>query len=614
MPDNYMNAGAEPDTGGKTPREKITRLRTKINAAKTFREEGEWDKRWSKFIDVYANRYDYQELGDWEDTVVPNMVFSTVNVIVPSIAVNNPNITVEANQLEDAAVAPLVEAVVNSQWRQLQVQRQVRQATRDSVITGHGWCKVTWVYETEEVKYTPEEFMSMAQQALMEKAQNVAMAPGTEGDWPSDEEIVQGLPTKHEVVVRDDPVVNRISIFDIFVDPDATRIDDARWIAHRTYEPIEEAKENEDYKASARSKLHTVYMSKARDNNETAANQESKDQDADGFAEIWEFYDLVEMTVCTIADGVDEYLVAPESTIGMYRRGHPFHFLPNYEVPERLFPVGDVETIFPLQLELAFVRTSQLNDMKRGRRITLVRESALGDSGLQALRDGKDNVIIPVLKDVSFADVFQQISSMGLQPEWYAADQKAMGDINTVSGIAEFQRGGNSEIRRTATEVGLMQDQTNARLSDKLAKIEDFMSEIAMDMIWLSQRFMDAEHVVRIVDDELGAIWEPYTRQTLQGDFTFTVEAGSSQPINESFRQQQAARLMDVFGGLIGTGFLNDKEFLGEVFRLNGFKNPQKLLGPGPTPPPVPEQGGAMPDQGGASQPVPGNIPTQGPF
>ena len=167
MPSNFDYSGAEPTSStGNTVREKVTRMRTRIDSAKTYRSQGEWDKRWSKFLDVYANRYDYQELGDWEDTAVPNMIFSTVNVIVPSVAVNNPNIIVEAEQVEDVEYAPLVQSVVNSQWRKLLVQRQVRQATTDAVICGHGWCKVTWDYETRMVKYTPEEFMQIAQQAL----------------------------------------------------------------------------------------------------------------------------------------------------------------------------------------------------------------------------------------------------------------------------------------------------------------------------------------------------------------------------------------------------------------------------------------------------------------
>ena len=141
-----------------------------------------------------------------------------------------------------------------------------------------------------------------------------------------------------------------------------------------------------------------------------------------------------------------------------------------------------------------------------------------------------------------FDEVFKQVSSMGLQPEWYRADQQAMSDIDLVSGVSEYQRGGQTDIRRTATEVGVMQDASNARSADKLAKVEKAMADIAERMIKLSQEFMDTESVARVVDDFQAVAWVPYSRDLLQGDFTFHVEAGSTQPQNESFKYKYAEK------------------------------------------------------------------------
>ena len=334
--------------------------------------------------------------------------------------------------------------------------------------------------------------------------------------------------------------------------------------------------------------------------------EEKNEQSATaGFVEVWEFYDLVEQTMCTFADGTEGFLIEPDES--PFPDGHPFVFLENYEVPERFYPIGDVETIYPLQLELAIARTAQMNDRKRGRRITLFREAALGSQGVEDLRSGKDNVMIPVLKDRPFDEVFQQVSSMGLQPEWYQADQQAMDDINLVSGVSEYARGGSSDIRRTATEVGVTQDYANARSSDKLAKVEEAMGQIAERMIRLSQMFMDTEAVAKVVTDQKVVDWIPYNRDALQGDFSFVVEAGSSQPNNESFKRQQAMQMMDTFGQFIGSGYLNDQEFLGQIMRLNGWADVERFLGPGPMP--VGPDGQPLPPE---TQGDPGQMPGQG--
>ena len=597
-PNNYealsstsSDAFGDAESSGKDKKQKLDRIRQRVQDSQSLRKTGEWDRRWSQFIQVYSNKYPYPELEEYEDVVVPNMVFSTVNVIVPSIAINVPKIDVTANRSQDEETAGVVNSVVNHQWKIYDVQEQVRQAVKDFVVIGHGWVKVVWETEEREVKLSQEEFTALAADVLAKKSSALASSPDMGDAFPDDETLIDSLPTKQMKTVKDQPLVRRVSPFDVFVDPDALVLEDARWIAQRSFVPIEVARKNEDWNSEVRSRIKKVKKSKQR--SEVDVSDESEKSDESDFAEIYEYYDLVAGTMCVFADGTEGYLLDPEDS--PFPEGHPFVFLPNYEVPERFFPIGDVETIYPLQLELAMTRTAQLNDRKRGRRITLFREAALDSDGVNSLRAGEDNVMINVTNtSMNFDEVFKQVSSMGLQPEWYRADQQAMSDIDLVSGVSEYQRGGQTDIRRTATEVGVMQDASNARSADKLAKVEKAMADIAERMIKLSQEFMDTESVARVVDDFQAVAWVPYSRDLLQGDFTFHVEAGSTQPQNESFKRQQALQMMDVLGGFMGTGLLNDQEVLAQVMRLNGWHDVERFMGAGLMPPPEESVGGEV--------------------
>ena len=594
-----FEAGKE-EKSAKDTKAEVDKKRRLIRDARNLRSVGKWDERFSKFIQIYSNKYPYPELSDYDDVVVPNMVFSTVNVIVPSIAINNPKIEVRGNSPEDEPAAETATAVVNYQWDAYDVQNQVRSAIKDFVIVGHGWLKVVWESEEKEVPLTAEEFTAAAAQALAERSALLGSNPDMESEVPTAEELVDSLPAKKVAVTKDQPLVKRVSPFDVLVDPDATCFEDVRWVAQRSFVPIEVARKNEDWDKAVRSRLVKVKKSKARD--DVDVDDESEKSDIAGFAEIYEFYDLISGQMCVFADGTEGYLLAPEDS--PFPGGHPFVFVPNYEVPERFFPIGDVETIYPLQLELGLTRTAQLNDRKRGRRITLFKASALDADGIQALRDGQDNVMINVTSSsANFDEVFKQVSSQGLQPEWYRADSQSMSDIDLVSGVTEYQRGGQTDIRRTATEVGVMQDASNARSADKLAKVEKAMAEVAERMIRLSQQFMDTEAVARVVSEEAAVRWVPYSAEALQGDFSFRIEAGSSQPQNESFKRQMANQMMDTFGQFIGSGYLNDQKFLAQIMRLNGWANPEEYLGPGPPPmgpdgQPLPPEG-EMPPEGG---------------
>ena len=66
------------------------------------------------------------------------------------------------------------------------------------------------------------------------------------GGLPTDEEIAANIPTSAMMIVEDQPFVERISPFDIYVDPEATCLEDAQWICQRIIRPLEEAKKIND--------------------------------------------------------------------------------------------------------------------------------------------------------------------------------------------------------------------------------------------------------------------------------------------------------------------------------------------------------------------------------
>lgn len=602
MPSNYDAYMSGQDDPGADPKKQEDAVRKKLNRirdAKELRKKNDWDERWSKFIKVYSNQYPYTELSDYDDIVAPNMVFSTVNVIVPSIAVHSPKITVAAKNEELHQTAEVVEAVVNHQWRQFHVQDEVALAIKDFVIVGHGWLKVVWDTERKEVDIDPMEWQELASQVLMEREQAVQNSPLSEDEFPSVEEVLESLPTTKEIVVRDAPKVKRVSPFDVFVDPDANSMDEARWIAHRYLVPVKVAKAKEEWDAKARRELKATRMSDARDEADIFENTQSR-SDESGFVVVYEMYDLIDETLCVVAENGKRYLVPP--TDSPFPGGHPFVFVPNYTVPERFYPIGDVETVWGLQLELASTRTAMINDRKRGRRVNFVRSTALSPEAMSELRSGRDNVLLDVLEDRPFGEVFAQLSSQGLQPEWYQQSQMIQQDIDIVTGISEYARGAMPELRRTATEAALIQDNANARSADKLYKVEQAMARVAERMIQLSQEFMEIEDVARVVSEDMTVAWVPYDRESLKGDFVFEVEAGSTQPQNETFRRQSAMQLMDAMSPLAAAGIVNPFKLAEHVLRYGfGIRNAEEyLMDPnmmgGEEPPP--EEGGPPPEGG----------------
>lgn len=601
-----------------THRSMLANYRGKIDSSRKWRKEEKYDKLWRRMIDLYRGKH-FDNVSD-EDRMLINAAFSTINVIAPSVAVNHPKITVGARKSEDGDKAIITEAIINYWWRHFDCQKQLRRAVDDYLILGHGWLKVGY-------KFVEEERKKPAQVEEPELPMGEGME-GAENGGQDLDDAAEASPMETEIVVLEDrPFVERVSPFDVYVDPDATSIEDAKWIAQRVRRPLMDVRSDQRYNRQARMDAAATQYNKWSSNEERPrASQEDKD----AYVDVWEFYDIRRGTMSVFANGCDGFLVNPSPM--PYAFGHPFVMLRNYDVPEHFYPMGELEAIEPLQYELNATRTQMMNHRKRFSRKWLYKETAFDGPGRDALESDEDNVMVPVISDEPLQAVVQAMPAIVNPPDMYNITNQIMQDMDRISGVAEFMRGGASEINRTATEAAMMQDAMNARTSDKLAEVERAIASAAKRLIGLAQQFLTGEHVARVVGSMAMPIWVNFDRDYILGEFDFEVEAGSTQPVNESFRRQMALQMVDAMAPFVGAGVVDMAALARHVLQFGfGVKTPEAFLAQPQQAQPgmegAPPQGGpapmdglppgvnpeemmqGMPPTGG--MPLPSNIPPQ---
>ena len=534
--------------------ELITKYRDKIEQSRRWRREENFDKTWKRMVDMYRGK---QFLGNSDqDRMLINDAFATINVIWPSVSVNHPKITVNARRYDDAPKAIVTEEVVNYWWRHYECQSEFRRSVKDMLIVGHGWLKTGYrfVEKTEDEQYD------------------------TADELASPESI-----TESEIIITEDrPFVERISPFDVFVDADATSISDMRWIAQRIRRPIIDVKKDKRYNAQARREAAPSHYTKWGQDGSMPRRSEKAE---DGYVEIWEFYDIDRGTISIFCDGSDKFLVNPTEI--PFAFGHPFVMLRNYEIPEHFYPMGELEAIEPLQMELNETRTQMMNHRKRFSRKWLYKESAFDAEGRSALESDEDNVLVPVISEEGLGGVVAPMPAVVSPPEFYNQSSLITNDIDRISGISEYARGALPEIRRTATEAGIIQDAANARASDKLAIIEKAIADAARRLVMLAQQYMTGEQAVRVAGKDATNVWVEFDRDYIQGEFDFDVEAGSTQPVNESFRRQMALQVVDAMAPFAQAGILDMAKLATYVLEKGfGIKSAAGFI---MAPPPAPE-------------------------
>ena len=116
----------------KTQKNKLAFQRNELARSKRWRNTGAgesgYDYDWNRWIDLYSGKQ--WAVASGTDQMVINLVWSTVNVLVPAVAINNPRFVVNALKPEDAPQSVITEEVLNSIWQAGEFQREVRHRFR----------------------------------------------------------------------------------------------------------------------------------------------------------------------------------------------------------------------------------------------------------------------------------------------------------------------------------------------------------------------------------------------------------------------------------------------------------------------------------------------------
>ena len=561
-------------------KQKLDRYKGSLSQAVRYRESEGYDSLWNRMIELYRGKQ-LPATASEHDQIVVNQSFSTINVIFPSVSVNYPKITVAPNKPEDEDRAVFTEAIINYQWKHWGFQDPIRRAVKDYLMIGHGWVKTGWKFVEEEKPLDSEGYQKAYDDAVGEADSFAVERPDLAAELPTNDEIVESLPSTAIVVKEDRPTVERISPFDMWVDPEATSMDDVRWVAQRIVRPLEEVKKDPRYKPAVRSRLKAdlgVGPSVATSYREWKKRHATDSQDQR--VTIWEWWDIPTGTLCVFAESSDEFLIDP--TKMPYDMGHPFEMLRNYDVPDHFYPMGDLEALECLQHELNALRSIHMQARRTYARKHLIRPRAFGPQAREALESLNDNEFVEVADETTpFQDLIAPVPQQTVPPELYTQSEIIEQDIGDVSGVSEYQRGQVPETRRTATEAAMINDNTNARAADKLAAIELGIGRVARKIVALNAQFVTQDEWARVTGEDGSWFWVPYDRDDVSGEYDFDVEAGSTQPRNETVRRQEAVQLAQTMGEFIQMGVVDPRAVAIQLLR-NGFgiRNPEKFLVP----------------------------------
>lgn len=525
---------------------------------------------------------------------VPGSFLRTVNMLLPhltllinSIAARDPKFVVTPTDGDPTVVernGSVAKAVLDYYWRRADATAVLRDVTQDMVIIGNGFAKVGWAYTEKTVDRASEDVVLDAQDMVAE-ATLAAQEVGLVVDATVVAEILDAVALTEQLVEQDEPYVEYVSPYDMFLPADARRLNNARWVCQRIRLPLEELKANPMFKKSAveNLKADTGYADRA-----TMDHYEMRSEalpEAFLYGTVYEFYDMRDRYLCVFQLDAEEALY--EGELPYAHRYSPFVHMRNFsDGGSTCWSFGDVENVAGIQLMVNEIMVAEINDLKRVGNKYFVNKKVLTPELSKALQENRPDQVIPVdlPNNVNMNEVLTPVQRLSTPADNYIMEDKLQGYMQRILGITDLQAGSlQSASRVPATAAAALEGATTTRAMDKMTNVEKAAREIGTRMLALCQQFMAEDKAIRIAGPQ-APLWLEVSPDDIDGEFSIEAEGGSTQAINPASRARQGMEMLNmVIPALAQLGY-DPEPALRTSLQYMGLNPDHLLVRPEPAP------------------------------
>ena len=463
------------------------------------------------------------------DEATFNIVHTTIQAILNSVMRGNSHIYVDPASSIAVEPAPVVERVINYWWEKLDAKYQEELAVIDYAALGMGIIYVDWDYETDE----------------------------------------------NGKIVKDQPAILHVPYKDFLIDPraNAEEIDEAGFMVRSFIKNVKELKADKRYKNT-----------KDISGDVKLAQDVFKTKDLAECVRLYQIWVLNEGASYVMREGSDDILRTVENKLG---REYPFELMQNYNMPDELWPFGEVKILFEPQKILNRMFSLIMTHARRVSTRQYVANGQISDTELRKLRDAKDGEVLKVEGNAKAPDVVSPIQDAPLSGDVYRAYELINGAIVQLTSISEYRRSSMPQKQRKATEAALIEQGTDLSVNSKAEDVTKHCEGVARKIFKLLKDDNNINMRELTYKDEKSGEWltDNYNKDSFPGEYAFRWESGVEGPLNASARQQKSLSLLQTIANITRLNpdisrNLNWQELLKSALAPFDLKNVDDILSP----------------------------------
>lgn len=359
--------------------------------------------------------------------------------------------------------------------------------------------------------------------------------------------------------------VTPVGPWDVIVDAAASSWSTQRFVAHRYYVPLDQAKERYGNKVYAK-RCFTRYLDRQEAGDDTPAARRDEDKPAQAISDfimVVEFYDLVKERMLVwspdyaegkkfLYDGIElevggDNASAPEKFDGIpYRTASDKAVVPivpvymSREPDDPLRGFSALRRVYDQVVEINTIRTFQANGVRRAARQWMVEKGVLDPEAQAKIAQGQDGEFIEVELSPG-QDLRSSIVPVPHSPvphELQIYNRQVEDDFGRGSIMAPFTRG--EATKATATEITALAAYSASEIGRMARERDAAIAQVAMTYtVMLATLLGDDDEVVR-----LGNEAQVLVADDLTGDFSFYAQDSGSTPMSEAVKRQELMNLL----------------------------------------------------------------------
>ena len=279
--------------------------------------------------------------------------------------------------------------------------------------------------------------------------------------------------------------LDRVSPWDVWMDPSAADLTSARWWVYRTIMPLDQLKEdNRFYNTSdIEADTSSLFATDGRLHSRQATQELNN---VDDYISVYHFYDADQMRLISFT--INSNL--PHRWIEEV--GSTLVQVPNWPIPNMPWHMGEIEQIQSLQDELNMTRSQMITHRRRNAVKFIYREDLLSAAAVDALQSATPMIGVPISTDIPVGEAVQVLDSVNLSADSYNMTEMTKGDIYEITGVNEYLRGQVPDSARTATEASIIEGGSNVKVSHKLRNVEQAARAVGQNLLEIAAEALPA--------------------------------------------------------------------------------------------------------------------------